>query len=354
MGDNVVSVVIPVYNTKRYLEECVRSIMNQTYRNIEILLIDDGSTDGSAALCDYFAEEDSRIRVMHKPNGGLSSTRNIGIDLATGDYLLFVDSDDWLDPEAIEVLVNYARQNDVQIVRFNYIREYANRSISKKNTFLEERVYTGDACKTVRRQILGLTGEELAHPENSKFLASCCVMLYKLDMLKRSGARFIGTQEIGSFEDGLFHFDVFADVKRFAFIDRPYYHYRKSNEASLTANYRENYRDKQLCLFAIIKENIKAENTWDFYNEAFQSHVLYATMEIIFNAMRNKVSFPEKYREVRSVLKHPFFTETYKGFNLRYLPGKWKIYFFCMKHSLTLPTYLITAIILKIKSKGIV
>ena len=102
--DFLVSIVVPVYNVELYLEKCVNSIVNQTYQNIEIILVDDGSTDGSGIKCDELAQKDNRIIVIHKENGGLSDARNVGIEKATGDFYVFLDSDDMLVDGAIEVL----------------------------------------------------------------------------------------------------------------------------------------------------------------------------------------------------------------------------------------------------------
>lgn len=104
--NNLVSVIVPVYNVKQYLEECFTSICNQTYQNLEIILVDDGSTDGSGDLCDGLVKKDPRSRVLHKPNGGLSDARNYGLRFANGDWVSFVDSDDYISPIFIEVLHN--------------------------------------------------------------------------------------------------------------------------------------------------------------------------------------------------------------------------------------------------------
>lgn len=106
MSDIRISVIVPVYNIKEYLERCVRSICNQSYKNLEIILVDDGSTDGSGDICDRLAKEDDRIRVFHKENGGSSSARNLGIREATGDYLGFIDSDDYIEPDMYELLAD--------------------------------------------------------------------------------------------------------------------------------------------------------------------------------------------------------------------------------------------------------
>lgn len=114
-GEPLVSVIVPVYNVECYLEECLSSLLAQTYRNIEIILVDDGSTDGSGALCDSLAHTDSRIRVLHKQNGGLSDARNRGLREASGEWISFVDSDDWVSPVFIEALLRAALETGCEI-----------------------------------------------------------------------------------------------------------------------------------------------------------------------------------------------------------------------------------------------
>ncbi|HJB91382.1 MAG TPA: glycosyltransferase [Candidatus Eisenbergiella merdigallinarum] len=117
MGEVLLSVIVPVYNIEDCLERCVNSIRSQTERNLEILLVDDGSTDGSGALCDRLAKEDRRIRVFHKENGGSSSARNLGIERARGEWLGFVDSDDWIDPEMYALLLQEAAGRGADIAQ---------------------------------------------------------------------------------------------------------------------------------------------------------------------------------------------------------------------------------------------
>lgn len=113
---SLLSVIVPIYKVEDYLPKCVESIRNQTHSNLEIILVDDGSPDGCGAICDEFAQKDSRIRVIHKENGGLSDARNAGIDVAKGDYLAFVDSDDWLEPDAFEAMLALAEKYDAKMV----------------------------------------------------------------------------------------------------------------------------------------------------------------------------------------------------------------------------------------------
>lgn len=113
INNPLISIIVPVYNTAPYLDKCVTSIIYQTYRNLEIILVDDGSTDDSPQKCDYYASTDFRVKVIHKKNGGVSSARNAGLDACTGEYINFVDSDDWIEPEMIQSLYKACFQNGV-------------------------------------------------------------------------------------------------------------------------------------------------------------------------------------------------------------------------------------------------
>ena len=105
MPQPLLSVIVPVYNAEKYLDRCVRSIVNQTYKNLEIILINDGSTDRSGAMCDEWADADARIQVVHSENHGVSHARNMGLDLARGDWITFVDNDDWIEPDMYEFMI---------------------------------------------------------------------------------------------------------------------------------------------------------------------------------------------------------------------------------------------------------
>ena len=116
------SVIVPVYNVDRYLGRCIKSIMQQSYRNLEIILVDDGSTDNSGTICDTFKETDDRIIVIHKENGGLSDARNAGIKMFTGEYVTFIDSDDYVSPDMISLMLTVLKQSSCQIVQCEFVR----------------------------------------------------------------------------------------------------------------------------------------------------------------------------------------------------------------------------------------
>jgi len=127
-----VSVIIPVYNVEKYLERCLNSVINQTYSNLEIVLVNDGSTDNSKDICDKYEKQDKRVKLINKPNGGLGSARNKGISESTGEYILFLDSDDYIDLTAIEKMMHYAEEYDIVCCGFDRISEETKKIYSKE------------------------------------------------------------------------------------------------------------------------------------------------------------------------------------------------------------------------------
>jgi glycosyltransferase involved in cell wall biosynthesis len=127
--NDLISIIVPVYNMESYLDRCMSSILNQTYKNLEIILVDDGSTDSSPKMCDDYAIKDNRIKVVHKENGGLSDARNAGLKIATGNYIGYVDSDDWIELDMYERMYNACVENNAQLAVCRYFREYDDKTV---------------------------------------------------------------------------------------------------------------------------------------------------------------------------------------------------------------------------------
>lgn len=143
----LISVIIPVYNVEKYLEKCVQSVINQTYKNLEIILVDDGSTDSSGKMCDEISKTDSRIKVIHKKNGGISDTRNAALKIATGDYFGFVDSDDYIASDMFETLCNLLENNNSDISIVSFYEFYKNKLIGVRDSKNLENLSKLDAIK---------------------------------------------------------------------------------------------------------------------------------------------------------------------------------------------------------------
>ena len=212
---NKISVIIPVYNVEPYIRRCLDSVVNQTYTNLEILLINDGSTDNCGFICDEYTAKDSRIKVFHKPNGGLSSALNVGLENFTGDYLGFVDSDDWIERDMFEVLLSAAKLGNVPISVAGY--------------------FTDTEAKSVKTENLGRIPEGVVSTENmlvyslnrEYYRAFCGYVwnkLYSADIIRNSNIRF--DERIGFAMDALFFTSLVTHTKcTGVYIDKPLYHY---------------------------------------------------------------------------------------------------------------------------------
>lgn len=158
MENDLISVIVPIYNVEKYLQECLDSIINQTYKNLEIILVDDGSTDNSGIICNEYAKKDNRIKVIHKKNGGLSSARNAGMDeCSVGGYITFVDSDDWLELDTYELAYKTIVDFNADIVAYNFFVDFKNTSLFDENfqqycicdNEIVDKIYTNNYYSTV-------------------------------------------------------------------------------------------------------------------------------------------------------------------------------------------------------------
>lgn len=147
MEEQLISVVVPIYNVEKYIKECIESIINQTYKNLQIILVDDGSEDNSSKICDEYSKKDNRINVIHKSNGGLSDARNYGIDIAKGEYITFIDSDDFVSSTYIEKLYNAIKENNVKISQCGIVK------VNNKNEKLEKIGYLENEIKSGKQLI---------------------------------------------------------------------------------------------------------------------------------------------------------------------------------------------------------
>ncbi len=224
MEKPLITVIVPVYNVSKYLVGCLESVMRQTYTNLEIILVDDGSTDDSAEICDRIALQDARIQVIHKPNGGLSSARNAGIDAAHGDILSFIDADDHIDPFMIEKMLFALTENDADlcICNLNYVEDGTGHVLQQWNDLspLENECFDRDAAmdKLVK--------------QGYWFYVTAVNKLYKKELFHHL-----------RFSNGKYHEDefiihrIFQRCERIVSVDSPFYHYVQRQGSIMNSRY---------------------------------------------------------------------------------------------------------------------
>ena len=219
MGDTKVTVVVPVYNTFEYLSKCVNSIRNQTYRNLEIILVNDGSTDDSLKLCELLATKDSRIKVVTQKNKGLAETRNYGMELATGEYICFVDSDDYIDNKMIEILLKTAKKTNADVCEGSFF-------IHMKNGLIKD-----VTCEQKGIQFVEDDLDLVNAYSDATILIPAWDKIYKLASIKN-----IKFDKTCFKEDADYIFRLCMEGKKFALVPIPFYHYVKRKSTSITGN----------------------------------------------------------------------------------------------------------------------
>ena len=329
----LVSVVIPVYNVEAYLRECLDSVCGQTYRNLEIILVDDGSRDHSGALCDEIAESDSRVICIHKENGGLSSARNCGMDHAHGDYLMFVDSDDWIELNAVEQAVTVAENEKAGVVMWNYIREYAEGSLPTMPVFDHDRVWRDEACREIYLRVIGPISNQLSTPATLDSLSSACMKLYRRDLVTASAVRFVDHAIIGSCEDTLFHIQLFRYVRCFVYMTADLYHYRKTNDSSITRNCNRQIWFQRKNMFALAGESLEDRDAEAL--AALQNRIACSLIGMGLVLIHPAVPRRERKRDIFTVLHDPLYHDAVKQLNTKSMPPHWKLFFLFAKWNWT-------------------
>ena len=292
-----VSIIVPVYNVAPYLRQCMDSIINQTYRNIEIICVDDGSTDESGEILDEYAKSDNRISEAHTNNSGVASARNTGLSLASGEYLLFVDGDDWIDTATCQKAVSSISTESADVVMWPYIREFTDHS-DPKMIFRGQKLFDETECRKLQRRMIGLSDEELAHPENADALSTVWGKLYRREIIEQNHLRFENLSRIGTYEDGLFNLCYFAHVKSAIYIPDYLSHYRKNT--GMTSKYRSQLASQWKTLFSDMRVYIEKSGNDSDLKKALDNRISLSIIGLGLNALA--LPNREALTEIRNVL----------------------------------------------------
>lgn len=303
MNEALVSVVLPIYNVEMYLERCIESIVNQTYKNLEIILVDDGSPDHCPQICDEWGKKDSRVRVVHKVNAGLGMARNTGIEYATGKYICFFDSDDYVKTDTIEKTVGLAEKVNADIVTFGYSNVDNNGLV--KSEYVPSTVKEIFHGKEVQEEFLPDMLAERKESVNKRLHMSAWASLYSMKLIKESGWKFVSEREIIA-EDVYSLLVLYKSVQCVAVLSEALYFYC-DNGASLTHTYRKD-RYKKIEKFYIettqkAKQLGYAEKVIDRVRMPYYSFTI-AALKMISRA---NCSYREKRHYINEIMDSKIF-----------------------------------------------
>jgi glycosyltransferase EpsH len=325
----MISIIVPVYNVEKYLPACLDSLINQTYRDIEIICVNDGSTDGSLAILEEYARKDNRIKIISQENKGLSEARNCGIEHINGEWTMFVDSDDFIDKECCGKLTKKCIERKYDLLFFSYTRVFEKEALEKYIFDKEDQTFEGERIEWLYKRLVAPSDKELAYPDKLDSLSTAWGKLYNSEIIKKHNIKFISTKEIGT-EDLLFNVYYFAYIKSAEYIHEPLYFYRKNNITSLTKLYKPRLHEQWNRLFALIKEWIES-NGFDYLTQSLQHRRALSIIGLGLNISFSEKSFASKCNEVENIISSAEYINAIKTLPLKYFPIHWKLFFFAVK-----------------------
>ena len=326
-----ISVIVPVYNAEKYLSDCIDSILNQTLKEIELILINDGSTDNSLQICREKASKDSRVKIINKKNEGQGYARNIGIDRAKGEFITFVDSDDYIDKEAYEKMYELCKK---------YHADYCITPFSIKNNIKKDKIkiYEG---KEIRNKILiDLLGNYPQNSIGSVIGPSVCTKLFNSKIIKDNKIKFISERQYSS-EDNIFNINYILFSNTYIMYNKNFYHYRNVDN-SFSHRYRNEYLKKINNMYIYIKDNLFKEKMNDreklcLNNNIMCQYIVCITQEITMVKQTNIIA---KLKRIKKICNNDIVQEVSKQCNPNLYSFKKKIFFKALKSKQYIKLYI--------------
>lgn len=340
----LISIIVPVYNVEKYIGECVKSILEQTFNEIEIILVDDGSTDSSGEKCEEFAIADRRVIVHHKDNEGLGYARNTGLDLASGKYIVFIDGDDFIGKDYIEQLYKNIQRTNADVCIGGYTRFDSTGVTLVCSNPLSGDIYQGIEIR--EKVIPRLLGQIV---RNDNIAMSACMTIYNRKIIEDNKIRFPSERELIS-EDLVFNFEVLSKSSSVAMVESTDYFYRY-NPTSLTHRYLPGRFLKQKRLYMVMEEKAKALHIYDLCHQRnMDTFIGWARGHIkAEQAAWKRNGIVKSIRNIRVICRDTELQEALREYDDRYLSRSSKIVNRMIKRKMPVSLWLISAIQYTIK-----
>lgn len=338
MSSPKVSIIIPVYNTEKYLRQCIGSLTSQTLADIEIIMVDDGSAAPCARLCDELCESDTRVKVIHKENAGPGLARNAGIAVASGEYVGFVDSDDYVKQDMYESLYAAAVRHNADLVLSGVCFVGGNTfgkesDYSEKQYFTEDTVFEGEGMKKL---LLGVVGALPSEADDSRYGVGVWKNIFKRSVIAEEGLQFLSERKIMS-EDALFTVDYVKRSKKAVGIHGAFYCYRRNDE-SFSKSYKSDRFDKVLVFLREMEAHISdvvARDEYGLYLDRLaQGYARVVCSQEIMHAYDEKIEFRSLRNRLKRICENETMAAVLRDYPWYKLPKKQAAFAFAMKHKL--------------------
>ncbi len=347
-----VSIIVPVYNAQEYLERCINSLTDQSLESIEIILVDDSSTDSSLEICNKMAERDLRIKVIHKANEGAGFARNAALKIATGEYIGFLDSDDFVDRDMFKTLYDKAVQYGSDLVMSGVLFVDGNMFSKKgevtRKTYFDKDTHfdTESALCELRMGIVGSTPDDV---DDSKYGMSIWKNIFRADIIKNNNITFKSEREVLS-EDALFMIDYISCINKATGINEAFYYYCR-NEDSISKSYKEDRFEKSLVFVNEVEKrfekDIKREKFQIYIDRFWQAMCRVICSQEIMYADSRKVRYTHLKKRLSAICSHNLTVRALRSYPIKTLPLRQKVFAYCMKYRL----YFLLKILVKLRSK---
>lgn len=323
-----VSIIVPIYGVEKYLDRCMNSLLNQTLDDIEIIMVDDESKDNCPLMCDEYSKKYSNIKVIHKKNGGLGLARNSGLDIATGKYVAFIDSDDYAELDMFEKLYNFAEKNSLDTVIAGFNRTFED---GRKNEYIETDKELIFREKNELKQFVSMMlGTSPDSKEIVKYEMSVWRGIYSRNVLEKNNIRFYSERQYIS-EDIMYHLDYFNYANSLGVLPVAVYNYCY-NSSSLTHVLRLDRFEKNVFLFEAINEKLLKYEYMDEAYEHVRKMLMYRTKGCIANIVNYKdMNKKQKMQYIGDILNNKVLREVLEIYPISKMNLKRRIFFYFMK-----------------------
>lgn len=325
-----ISIIVPVYNSYNYLRTINESLTSQSYQDIEIIYVNDGSPDNSKELIEDYLKKDNRIRLINKENGGAADALNTGTKKATGKYLMYIDADDTLDLKACERAVEVMDKNNVDLVFWLYTKEYrsSNKSVKGPKFFPNERHFKAKLeMQHLRRRMMGLIGEELKNPIATDYFNAGWAKLYRSSIIKDNNVKWTDTQKVGS-SDVLFNAQVMPYVTSAYYLPEYLLYYTKDNNTSLTKTYGWSLFHKMKNLHNELEKVIKSNYPGlEVYNRALGNRRALSLLNVTLS-VSSMPFHPKSIENLRAFISDQKYQAALSSLKFKYLPLHYQVFFF--------------------------
>ena len=346
-----ISIIVPVYLSEPFLNSNFNNLTKQSYKNLEIIYVNDGSPDSSAELCDEFARLDNRVKVIHQENTGAAEALNIGLRNATGTFMMFLDADDWIELNTCELAINAILENEVDMVFWPSIKEYKSKSVPVLPFFKDHFKFKGKDISFLRRRMIGLVKEELVNPMGTDAFNAGWGKLYRSEIIKNNNIKWTDTKRVGS-SDVLFNAQLMPFVNSAYHMNIYLHHYNKDNPNSLTKTYNDTLQEKFSNLFnelkIVIEKKYSKSEDYNLFLKALNNRITLSIINIGLGYVKNGMS-TEGLKKFKILILSNRYQKSLKEFQTNYLPIHFRMFFLCCKYRLFFSAYFLLYIMQRLR-----